>query len=142
MSDQTEGHEVSPTTMDAISGVVISSDSTTPRQDKCLKAKVLRAAFDISPSKIPEDFEAANLDGYKCPFVSRDGKECTFADPMVFLKHKVGFVAMGSKNFCRSELDSPRDFKRVALGSIGVKAVRFVRDLNAALRHRFGEESN
>lgn len=139
MPDPGANHELSPITTGFMNDAVVPDDFLGSAQGECFKARVLRTAFDIPPTKIPEDLEAVNLDGYTCPFVSDNGKECTFADPMIFLRHGVGFVAMGSKNVCTLESDSPRDFKKASIGSIGVRAVRLGKQLIAFVGQKFSE---
>jgi len=115
----------------------ITPEIILPEESKgCFKAAVLRAAYDIPPADIPEDFDHVNLKDIKCPLVEADGSECTFADPMIFLRHNVGFTAMGSSNFCSLEGSSPREFKQAAVGNLAVRARRFGKAVSAAIRQK------
>jgi hypothetical protein len=104
---------------------------------ECFKARLLRSSLDIPAESIPDDLQAIKLDGYNCSFVRNDGAECTFSDPMIFLKQNVGFVAMGSRHFCRLAADSPHEFKKAALGSLSARALRFGREALSLMRQKW-----
>lgn len=121
-----------------IEGIIMHPDAgSTPSE--CFKASLLRAAYDTLSVDIPEDFQAARFEDYTCPFVTKDNSVCTFTDPMVFMKQRVGFVAMGSRNFCKLEQDSPRAFKKAALGGVGIRAMRFGKEVSASIRHKLAK---
>lgn len=102
----------------------------------CFKAAVLRAAYDIPPADIPENFDYRDFEGYRCSVVGEDEVGCKFANPIVFLRRDIGFTAMGSSGFCRLEGESPGEFKKASRGNMAVRVARFGKAVAAGLKNR------
>lgn len=91
----------------------------TQNTDQCFEAALLNHARSVHPSDIPEGYDYFRAEGYKCPYISqKSGKECTMSNPMVFMEHNVGFVAIGTTNFCKMQSEAPRRFNREASPSL------------------------
>jgi hypothetical protein len=107
----------------------------TQTTDMCFKAALLNRARSVHPTDIPEDFEYFRAEGYQCPYVTEEtGKQCALSDPMVFMQKDVGFVAIGTRNFCDMELNDPKRFKKEAYPSFATRVRNLGRDI-AKLAH-------
>ena len=126
---------IEPVILDLIAAPALAG----PSANECLKACLIRTAYDIPPTTIPADLQAIKFDGLSCGFAAESGAACDFANPMVFIKKNLGLVSMGSRNLCSLELDSRREFRKAALGSMRTRVARFSRDVLASARQKWAK---